>query len=132
MTGAAALLQATARDRLNRTLTYLELKSMLMDSTEKVATLQGRVATGGRLRADWALQRLLGLPLSPASPCMERPGTHTGKCSVARRSMLMRMDGAVPVDATVDPKHAGAAAETMGAAAKTTLKMGPGRRLQSA
>lgn len=75
---SAALLLAVARDRLNKTLSAQELKQMLMDSAEVLPGLKGRSVTGGRLRTDWALQRLLGQPLSPKTKCLERPGSN--KC----------------------------------------------------
>ena len=74
MSGSAALLLAAAQDRLGKTLSAMELKAALMDSSEKVKALKGRTATGGRLRTDWALQELLGLELSQPTPCQAKPG----------------------------------------------------------
>lgn len=82
--GTAALLLAVGRDRLNRTLSAVELKQLLMDSSEKLRALRGKSATGGRLRADWAVQHLLGQPLSPPTPCLERPGSD--KCEQVRHN----------------------------------------------
>ena len=79
VSGTAALLAAVAQYKLGRALSALELKAALMDSAEHVDALAGRTATGGRLRTDWALQKLLGRELSPPAPCVARPGDQT-KC----------------------------------------------------
>ena len=65
-------------------MTALELKQALMDAAEPLAALTGRTATGARLRVDWALQRLLGEPLAPATPCLARPGDQS-KCRGDKR-----------------------------------------------
>ena len=89
--GAAALAQAAAQDRLGKTLTAMELKELLMSSSEVLPQLKGRTESGGRLRVDWALQSLLGEPRSPPTRCLERPGSKGRKCRDAeqrRRAML--------------------------------------------
>lgn len=87
---SAALLLAVARDKLNKTLSALELKQLLMDSAEVLPGLKGKSATGGRLRTDWAVQKLLGQALSPKTECLERPGTN--KCEkVSPTHQLLRV-----------------------------------------
>lgn len=87
---SAALLLAVARDKLNKTLSALELKQLLMDSVEVLPGLKGKSATGGRLRTDWAVQKLLGQELSPKTECLERPGTN--KCEkVSLAHQLLRV-----------------------------------------
>jgi hypothetical protein len=92
VSGAAALLQAVAQERLGRTLGALELKAALMESAEGVAALRGKTATGARLRVDWALQRLLGLQLSPPAACVARPGD-ADKCAQEEEGRGKAEDG---------------------------------------
>lgn len=80
VSGAAALVQAAAQDRLGKTLTVGELKELLMGSAEALPQLEGRTESGARLRVDWALQSLLGEERSPATRCLERPGGKGRKC----------------------------------------------------
>lgn len=113
VSGSAALVLAAAQDRLNKTMTAVELKALLMDSAEVLPSLKGRTASGARLRTDWALQTLLGKELSEPTKCLVRPGSNKAKCrrqnaaakaagkaakAGKRRSMMMGLDGVAPTE----------------------------------
>lgn len=91
------------QDRLGTPLSAAELKQHILDSVERLPALLGRTSTAGRLRVDWALQLLLGKKLSPATPCLARPGQRSSKCRggrgggrlPARRSLVEMGEGEV-------------------------------------
>lgn len=145
VSGTAALALAVAQDQLGRTLSALELKRLIMDSAERLPWLASRSVTGGRLRTDWTLQRLLGKArLAPPTPCLQRPGTK--KCANVKRTPgggNQADGGAAGAPAAAPQQEAQTAAPSPAAAQPSSAAeapapapepkpVRPGRRMQAA
>ena len=77
--GAAALLKAA-----QPTLTYAQIKEILINTTEPLPSLQGKVASGGILRADKAMLAVGMLP----RPDVHLPFIHMSPPAPTYRRML--------------------------------------------